>query len=205
MDVEDITTLIETILSSGYEKFIKAVFDNSQDRIADLEQLSIFAGRYESLDKFLADTALGEGFKGSTITEQPKDSEEAVVLSTIHQAKGLEWKAVFIISLVDGQFPNMKAVESTTGMEEERRLFYVATTRAMDQLYLTYPIFSTHTGNINQPSQFIKELPENVYEQWQIKNDFPDTDGDDIRYVDENEDDDVSTNFWKRVKARQGR
>jgi DNA helicase-2/ATP-dependent DNA helicase PcrA len=200
MDAGDISSQIETILQYGYDKMIKNNFDNPQDRIADLDQLAIFAGRYDSLDKFLADTALGEGFKGANITQKQEASEEAVILSTIHQSKGLEWKAVFVISLVDGQFPSTKSMESSVGLEEERRLFYVATTRAQDYLYLTYPRFSGHTGNMNQVSQFIKELPENVYEKWQIKDDFPEEDNG-VVYVSE-ESDSVSDQFWKNMKKR---
>jgi len=209
MDITDISSLINMILKSGYEKMVKNNFDNPQDRLADLEQLSIFSARYESLEKFLADTALGESFKGSSIVENKEVADEAVVLSTIHQSKGLEWKVVFIISLVDGQFPNAKSFDNRRDLEEERRMFYVATTRAQDQLYLTYPIFSYNSGNINQVSQFISELPEDVYEKWQVKNER-DLDEEDVIYVDEDgdpleESDDVSANFWQRMKSRQGR
>ena len=207
MDIKDLSSLINTILISGYEKIIKNNFDNPQDRLADLEQLSIFSSRYESLDKFLADTALGESFKGSGIVENKEIADEAVALSTIHQAKGLEWKVVFIISLVDGQFPNIRSYDNRSDLEEERRMFYVAATRAQDQLYLTYPIFSYNSGNINQVSQFIKELPNDAYEKWQVKNEL-NSDEDEVVYVDDDEDpfaksDDVSTNFWKRMRARQ--
>lgn len=209
MDITDLSSLIKTILLSGYEKIVKNNFDNPQDRLADLEQLSVFSGRYDSLDKFLADTALGESFKGSSIVDNKEVADEAVALSTIHQAKGLEWKVVFLISLVDGQFPNMKAFDNRNDMEEERRMFYVATTRAQDQLYLTYPIFNYSSGNINQVSQFIKELPDDVYEKWKVKEEFEYSD-DEVVYVDEDEDpfaqsDDVSGNFWKRMKARQAK
>lgn len=207
MDIKDLSALINTILISGYEKIVKNNFDNPQDRLADLEQLSIFSSRYESLDKFLADTALGESFKGSSIVENKEVADEAVALSTIHQAKGLEWKIVFIISLVNGQFPNIRSYDNRSDLEEERRMFYVAATRAQDQLYLTYPIFSYNSGNINQVSQFIKELPNDAYEKWQVKNEL-NSDNDEVVYVDEDEDpfaksDDVSTNFWKRMRARQ--
>ena len=179
-------------------------FENSEDRLADLEQLAIFADRYDSLDKFLVDTALGENFKGSKLVENKESILEAVILSTIHQAKGLEWKAVFIISLLDGQFPNTKAFDNYQDLEEERRMFYVASTRAQDQLYLTYPIFSSYTGQINQVSQFVKELPKNVYEKWKVKDEL--ISEDDVVYVDEDSPfnlDDVSANFWKRFKKRR--
>ena len=96
--------------------------------------------------------------------------DERVVLSTIHQAKGLEWKAVFVIWCAEGRFPNPKAVEEG-GTEEERRLFYVAVTRAMDELYLCYPlmVFDRQVGSvILRPSRFVAELESAHYEEWQI-------------------------------------
>lgn len=209
MPLTDLSSLIETIMMSGYQKIVRNNFDNAQDRLADLEQLGIFSSRYDSLEKFLADTALGESFKGSGIIENKGSQIEAVALSTIHQAKGLEWKAVFVISLVDGQFPNLKAYEHKSDMEEERRMFYVAVTRAQDQLYLTYPTFSYNSGNVNYYSQFIKELPTGVYEKWRVKNEL-EVDNDEVVYVDEETEflpdtDDVAANFWQRVRARQKR
>ena len=203
LEPTNLSALIETILVSGYKKMVKNNFENPEDRLADLEQLAIFSGRYDSLDKFLADAALGESFKGSKIVENKESVSAAVILSTIHQAKGLEWKVVFIISLIDGQFPNAKSFNNHQALEEERRMFYVAATRAQDQLYLTYPIFSSYNAQINQVSQFIKELPKNVYEKWQVKNEL--VNKDDIVYVDEDSDvdaDDVSANFWKRFHKR---
>ena len=91
-----------------------------------------------------------------------------MTVSTIHQAKGLEWRVVFIIGLVDGQFPHAKVFEKPAELEEERRLFYVAATRAQRELYLTYPMTATHSGTLNQTSQFIKELPETLYEKWSV-------------------------------------
>ncbi|OGY44706.1 MAG: hypothetical protein A3B89_01205 [Candidatus Buchananbacteria bacterium RIFCSPHIGHO2_02_FULL_40_13] len=204
LEPSGLSALIETILTFGYQKMVRNNFENSEDRLADLEQLAIFADRYDSLDKFLVDTALGENFKGSKLVENKESILEAVILSTIHQAKGLEWKAVFIISLLDGQFPNAKAFDNYQDLEEERRMFYVASTRAQDQLYLTYPIFSSYTGQINQVSQFVKELPKNVYEKWKVKDEL--ISEDDVVYVDEDSPfnlDDVSANFWKRFKKRR--
>jgi DNA helicase II / ATP-dependent DNA helicase PcrA len=92
------------------------------------------------------------------------------VLSTIHQAKGLEWKVVFVIWCAEGRFPNPRAVDEGA-VEEERRLFYVASTRAMDHLYLCYPltIFDREIGLvILKPSRFISELASIHYEEWQV-------------------------------------
>ncbi|MFA4871849.1 MAG: ATP-dependent helicase [Patescibacteria group bacterium] len=197
IDVNDIAALIESVLHSSYNNYLKNNYENYQDRIDDLEQLVIFAGAYDSREKFLADVALSEGFHGETIAGYEDGANEAITLSTIHQAKGLEWKAVFVIGLVDGQFPHAKVFEKPAEMEEERRLFYVATTRAQDQLYLTYPLFGLGGGQINQLSQFIKELPEDVYEEWRVK----EGGGDEIRYVDE--DSDISHEFWARIISKR--
>ena len=88
-----------------------------------------------------------------------------MILSTIHQAKGLEWDTVFVLGLVDGQFPHAKIFQNPIEIEEERRLFYVATTRAENRLYLTYSVFNNYGATVNKPSQFIRELPEEVYEK----------------------------------------
>lgn len=197
LDINDMAAIIELVINSNYRDYLKNNYENYQDRIADLEQLAIFAANYDDLAKFLADAALGESFKGESIAGYQDGADEAIVLSTIHQAKGLEWPAVFIIGLVDGQFPNAKAFERSTDLEEERRLFYVAATRAQDYLYLTYPLFSYSSGNLNQPSQFIKELPQQVYEPWQVDED----NSDEVIYVEE--EDSVVDNFWQRVKARR--
>jgi len=164
---EDLPAIISVILSTGYEDYLKANHENFQDRLADLEQLKEFIGSYKSLDKFLADTTLSENFKGDTVAAVEDDLDEAVVLSTIHQAKGLEWKMVFVVGLADGQFPHAKVYEHPDEMEEERRLFYVACTRAKDQLYLTYPLFGR--DSILKPSQFIKEIPGSLYDHWDIE------------------------------------
>jgi len=180
IDVDDIPTLIQTVLDYGYENYLKANFENYNDRLEDLEQLVNFTASYDSTEKFLSETALTEKFKGGSKEDYQDGAEEAVILSTIHQAKGLEWKAVFVVGLCDGQFPHAKVYDKPQEMEEERRLFYVAVTRAKEQLYLTYPLFGVG-DSIAQPSQFIKELKSNLYEKLDIEED----DGEDVIYVDE--------------------
>lgn len=166
-----IATAIKIILESGYKKYLQSTFENSRDRLDDLEQLANFAVNFKDLDMFLSEIALSESFKGITETAEPDAPKESLILTTIHQAKGLEWKVVFVIGLADGQFPHYKVFERPKELEEERRLFYVATTRAEDELYLTYPIFSFsfRTGqNINHHSTFIEELDHNLFEQWEV-------------------------------------
>ena len=95
---------------------------------------------------------------------------ERIVLSTIHQAKGLEWDSVFVIHLADMAFPNRRAMSEVGGLEEERRLFYVAVTRARRRLFLTYPItMGTDTLMLNQPSLFLEEIPPYLMERLELR------------------------------------
>ncbi|MFH4247025.1 3'-5' exonuclease, partial [Acinetobacter baumannii] len=90
------------------------------------------------------------------------DEDELLSLSSIHQAKGLEWRVVFIIWAADGRFPSPRALRETDGEEEERRLWYVALTRARDQLYITYPALATDYAQqtvLQRPSRFVTEVP----------------------------------------------
>ena len=103
-----------------------------------------------------------------------KDDSEKIKLSTIHQAKGLEFDAVFVIMLCDGLFPSSRSMESDEGEEEERRLFYVAITRAKTELYLSYPLirasFSNSGGDgMQQPSRFLSEIPRELLNEWNLR------------------------------------
>ena len=163
--------VIAEIVSRSYRAHVETHFQDARDRLEDLAQLTAFANTYQSTETLLADLSLREGFKGETITAwSPPD--EHVVLSTIHQAKGLEWKVVFLLGMSDGQFPHPKAVEESDALEEERRLFYVAVTRAKDELYLTYPMtrYSSQTGEVLlRPSRFLQELPDTIVDQWSVQ------------------------------------
>jgi len=163
--------LVETVLENGYDRYLRASFDNAQDRSDDIKELVNFAHTYKSLKEFLADITLRESFKGETILHTA-DSDEHVVLSTIHQAKGLEWHTVMVVGLIEGQFPHPKSLEDPAQLEEERRLFYVAATRAKEQLYLIHPMsrFDYNYGSvICRPSIFITELSDDVYERWETE------------------------------------
>jgi DNA helicase-2/ATP-dependent DNA helicase PcrA len=119
--------------------------------------------------------------------------DNAVVLSTIHQAKGLEWKYVFIVGLRDGDFPHHKSLEDAKQLEEERRLFYVAATRARDELTMLYPVrkmtyqYGEMTGG---PSMFIRELDDSLYavvrtgQYFQLDDEQKNDDGEEIVYLD---------------------
>jgi len=102
------------------------------------------------------------------------DNAAAIRLTTIHQAKGLEYDVVFLIGLADGQFPSRRAIDAGD-IEEERRLFYVAVTRAKDALYMSYPQVASRPGPggmLNEPSRFLKEVPADLYETLRIKRKF---------------------------------
>ncbi len=165
--------LLEEVLDKGYNKHVLLNFENAQERLEDLRELVNFAHTYKRLKDFLADVTLREGFRGETIREGAADDpREDLVLSTIHQAKGLEWRAVFVIGLAEGQFPHAKSMEKEEELEEERRLFYVACTRAKEDLILVHPMtrYDYTAGTvINRQSVFIAELPSNVYDEVEVE------------------------------------
>jgi DNA helicase-2/ATP-dependent DNA helicase PcrA len=124
------------------------------------------------VEEFLTQLALQTTVEAEASDPKRRD-EEGVLLSTIHQAKGLEFDVVFIIMLCDGSFPAARAMENPEGEEEERRLFYVAVTRARDELYLTYPMIRVTRGTWAEqaqlPSRFLKELPGDLLDKWQLR------------------------------------
>ena len=164
---------IDHIMKRGYEDYLYSHFPNAEDRIQDIEQMMRFALRYTSLETFVSELSL-QSASGGDVEEGDPD-RECVILSTVHQAKGLEWDAVFMIGLNDGSFPSAKSLK-IGDEEEERRLFYVAATRAKDELYLCSPVSSGgwHSINFLRPSRFIRELPGDVYEEILVEEDFHD-------------------------------
>lgn len=94
-----------------------------------------------------------------------------MALSSIHQAKGLEWRVVFLIWAADGKFPSARSLRDAEGEEEERRLFYVALTRAKDELYVCYPLIETDRARqsvVHRPSRFVTEVPNALFEVWDV-------------------------------------
>ena len=143
-----------------YEDFAEDTFDNAKQRMEDVEELQSFSSKYKSTADFLSEMALLTNMDAEQNKNkgQPADS---IRLTTIHQAKGLEWKAVFVLWLVDGMFPAARSLEEAADEAEERRLFYVAVTRAKDYLWLCVPrMRKSRDGGIMMcpPSRFIDEI-----------------------------------------------
>ncbi|MHA1672033.1 MAG: ATP-dependent helicase, partial [Promethearchaeota archaeon] len=160
--IEKVTQYLKPMFPTRYPK-------NYEDRLRDLRELMNFGAKYNTITAFLADILTQYNLQGETIEDGDRTIEEApLVLSTIHQAKGLEWKVVYIISLLDGRLPSARAIGDEAEIEEERRLFYVACTRAKDVLYLTYPeiVQRFDRDQISGPSRFLEEIEkEKVFEE----------------------------------------
>jgi len=157
--------LIRSVLDSNYKMYLEAEYPDYRDRENDIEQLALFAERETNLSKFLADAGLQENYTRPGERQTSRDDEEKIVLSTIHQAKGLEWEAVFILNVSAGQFPSDRALNEDKGIEEERRLFYVAITRAKTYLHMSYPLLSgVSFGVLGGPSMFLEEIDKGLVE-----------------------------------------
>ena len=163
---EMITSIVEAI----YDEYAKVNFTNYELRREDLDQLAVFARQFKDVHEFLAQLALISNVDAEAAPNQTSD-KEAVNLSTVHQAKGLEFHTVFVIWLTDGMFPSSRSLDTRDALEEERRLFYVAITRARDELYLTLPHMRLSGGYgdvFQRPSRFLKEIPNKLMEDWQV-------------------------------------
>jgi len=165
--------MIKTITESDYENYLKNKYPNFRERLEDLAQLGDYSVQFKSLEELLSALALVSGIEAETVVEGEVVEKEACVLSTIHQAKGLEWQTVFTVWLADGRFPSYLSFGKEEEMEEERRLFYVAVTRAKDELYLTYPmIHSGYEGQvILKTSRYLEELPDHMLDKWDVEED----------------------------------
>ncbi len=152
---------------------IKGSYENWQDRLDDLKQMSIYAQNFSSILKFLEVLSLNKSEIESRTSKTGSNlnQEKPLVLSTVHRAKGLEWRVVFIPMLSEDNFPSSRAVGDLEAFEEERRVFYVAITRSKDQLYLISPaILPTYRGLQSfRLSQFILELNPDLYKKSSVK------------------------------------
>ena len=165
------TEMIMSIVEAIYDDYAKANFANYELRKEDLTQLAGFARQFKDANEFLSQLALISNVDAEPAVTQGSE-QEAVNLSSVHQAKGLEFHSVFVIWLTDGMFPSSRSLETREAIEEERRLFYVAVTRAKDELYLTYPHMRLNAGYgdmFQRPSRFLKEIPTTLVEDWNVR------------------------------------
>jgi len=154
-----------------YHPMMKKKFDDHTKRKKDLEMFEQIAERYKDVSAFLTDLALEPPNESIADVEAPGSDNEHLTLSTIHSAKGLEWHSVFLIYALDGRFPSLRSVNDIDELEEERRLMYVACTRAKDNLFITYPIniYDRESGTIlTKPSRFLDGLGDKLLEPWVI-------------------------------------
>ncbi len=172
MEPKRAAEMIEQVVEGFYASYLKVKFPNARSREEDLHQLASFAMQFETIDDFLSQLALLTNLEAEDASLLASNEQEFVRLSTVHQAKGQEWRAVFVIGLCDGMFPLARSLDNLEGEEEERRLFYVAVTRAKDELYLTYPVFRMtggDAGGFQRPSRFLAELPKTHYQEFSIR------------------------------------
>ncbi|WP_025650815.1 MULTISPECIES: ATP-dependent helicase [unclassified Psychrobacter] len=156
---ESVETIIERILEF-YIPILKTIEENWRERSEDFRVLKNLATEHSSLDDFLENLALDPPNDSVAAIDKPEDNDkDKVTISTIHSAKGLEWPVVFVNSLVDGITPHHRSLDDFEELEEERKLFYVACSRAKTRLYLTAPdYFASYSGYFDKPSRFIAEL-----------------------------------------------
>ncbi len=152
-------------LADFYDRFLSHNFDNPEKRREDVEELAVHIGRAGTVAEFLNEVALLTNVDHAYARQET--GADAVHLSTVHQAKGLEWPVVFVIWMSEGMFPAQRAL-SEGDDAEERRLFYVALTRAKEALYLSAPEMRNVKGGgmmYMRPSRFVKELPKELLQE----------------------------------------
>ena len=167
--------MIGETLRGFYDDYMKSKFDNARMRREDVKGLQAFAEQYATPEAFLADMALAGDFSAETVVEGP-DADDYLTLSTIHQAKGLEWEVVLIPWLAEGYFPTDFAINSVDDEEEERRVFHVAVTRAKEELYLAVPQTRRSQSRgfvMMKPSRFLTELSEELTEPMELEQGLP--------------------------------
>jgi DNA helicase-2/ATP-dependent DNA helicase PcrA len=157
--------MLRIVMDAGYDDYLKENFANYRNRLEDLEQLAVFAYQFGSVEDFLTQLALLTNVEAEDGDTANRDAD---------QAKGLEFDVVFVIMLCDGLFPSARSMETEEGEEEERRLFYVAITRAKNELYLSYPLIragygSTGMDAMQEPSRFLSEIPRDLLNEWNLR------------------------------------
>jgi DNA helicase-2/ATP-dependent DNA helicase PcrA len=154
-----------------YHPFFKKRYEDFVKRKKDLDMFEQIAARYDNLGALLTDLALEPPNESISEVDPTGKDDELLTLSTIHSAKGLEWNSVFILYALDGRFPTSRAIGNSDELEEERRLMYVACTRAKEHLFITYPIniYDRESGMIlTKPSRFLEGLTDKLLEPWVV-------------------------------------
>ncbi len=154
-----------------YRPILKDKYDDFSKREKDLDHFEYLSTQYSNLEDFISDLALEPPDASVEGMYKKNSDDEALTISTIHSAKGLEWDSVFIIGAVDGRFPSAYSFNSEEEMDEELRLMYVATTRAKNNLYITYPVdMYDYSMNmvLSKPSRFLDGIPDDILERWDI-------------------------------------
>jgi len=184
---DNVRTLFETLREISPERFAPADkvqsllnyynplftrrYDDFNKRRKDLEMFQQITERYRSVGTLLSDLTLEPATESITDITPGGSDDEKLVLSTIHSAKGLEWHSVFVIYALEGRFPSIRAAMNDEAMEEERRLMYVACTRAKENLFITYPInvYDRESGLVlSKPSRFIANMSEKLLDSWVV-------------------------------------
>ena len=174
-EIDSPAEVIDLVLKRSYDDYLVSHYDGASLRREDVKALANFASQYQNVEAFLADVVLAGEFSGENVVSGP-DEQEFVILSTIHQAKGLEWPIVFIPWMADGRFPSDMAMNRQDELEEERRVFHVAVTRARDELYLIVPeVYRNRGGNLimMKPSRFLTELSKDLTEPMELEEGLP--------------------------------
>ena len=156
-----------------YYPIFKEKYDDFNKRKKDIDIFLNIASNYRSLEGLISDMAIEPPMDSVTDLGEEDKQDDFLTLSTIHSAKGLEWHSVFIIHAVDGFFPSNRSAESLDTLDEERRLLYVAATRAKQNLFITYPmnIFDRETGTtLSKPSRFLSDVTPDIAEGWLLDN-----------------------------------
>ena len=187
-----------------YTPLLEAKYDHVEPRLRDLEQLEVIASRYRSRQRMLLEMTLDPPSSTQDLAGPPVLDDDYLVLSTIHSAKGLEWDAVYVIHAADGNIPSDMATKNPEEIEEERRLFYVALTRAKSWLYVCYPLHYYWPGRSDHHSfaQRTRFLPNKVLECFQQC--VTDPLGDDDEEIDETPTRVTSRSVRRRTKDLWG-
>jgi len=165
---EDAGEVIHRFLAAFYADYAVRTYENGEDRTDDINELILYTAKFDTVQSFLSDVALVTNLdaEDDNLGSPPED---CLKLSTVHQAKGLEWPVVIMLWVTDGMFPSARSVaESEAGEAEERRLFYVAVTRAKDELQFCVPeVRRNRDGSVMYctPSRFLTEIPRDLADE----------------------------------------